>query len=65
MSGVIYQPKSNRKKNKRIDELLSNPVTGRAIIRKLMTERASGSKTITVKSNDKDVIIDVKELSLK
>lgn len=64
MPGVLYKVKSNR--NNEIKNLLNNPISGREIIKKLMTERHSykeDKNTITVNSGDKKVNIKVKELS--
>ncbi len=64
MPGVLYKVKSNR--NNKIKDLLNNPVSGREIIKKLMTERRSYNEdknTITVNSGNKQVNIKVKELS--
>jgi hypothetical protein len=64
MAGVLYKVKSNR--SNKIKALLNNPISGREIIKKLMTERNSyraDKNTITIDSDDKKVNIQVKELS--
>ena len=64
MPGVLYKVKSNR--NNKIKDLLNNPISGREIIKKLMTDRDSyknAKNTITVNSGNTQVSIKVKELS--